>query len=51
LEDGSVCPLDPSERKRVRLQAALVMLNSLVVGIILTATAILTGMFVEAKVW
>lgn len=46
-----MCPLDPSERKRVRLQAALVMLNSLVVGVILTIAAILTGMFFEAKVW
>ena len=35
----------------MRLQAALVMLNSLVVGVILTVAAILTGMFLEAKVW
>jgi hypothetical protein len=33
------------------LQAALVMLNSLVVGVVLTVAAILIGMFLEAKVW
>jgi hypothetical protein len=35
----------------VRLQAVLVILNSLIVGAVLTVTAILAGMFLEAKVW
>jgi len=33
------------------MQALLVLLNSIVVGVVLTLAAIMVGMFLEAKVW
>ena len=50
-ENGKVCALDPSMRGRVRLQATMVLLNSIVVGVVMTIFAVLVNMFLETKIW